>query len=134
MGQTLISRDDQTNSYVSEQTHKFLDTGYLKFHYRANTQFIVREKVLYGFKHQFLDGVDVFTIHGQFIGKLYRIRENKYSEIASKEIVSKLINEYLYSTKNREKLQENLDQLYELNSANIIQQTIVNNFITNHEK
>lgn len=134
MGSISIIRDEETKSYVSEEIFKHLDTGFLKMHYRANTMFIIREKVLYGFKKQFLDSVDVFTIHGHFIGKLYRIRENEYHANASKEIVSKMLNEYLYSIKNRETLEIHLQHLYDMNSNNFIQETIVNNFVRQHEK
>lgn len=110
---------------------KSLDTGLLYNCWRTSDKFIVKETVMFGFNHDFLDSVEVFTIEGFHVGKKYRIRETKWDSYnnASKYLVSQMISTYLRTAKNIDEMFcLAINQLYYDNDCNM---TILENFLQN---
>jgi len=121
------------NGLKTVRPYKSISTGTLHRYYRQSGNFILREKVLHGFSHAFLDGVDLFGIGGSFIGSVYRIRESRWSSSVSKDIVTKLLRDFLYS-------KHNIDATLEQTISGFYQQggktdnELVSRFIALHEK
>ena len=126
----LLNYNEEMNTLFTNNVWKQLDTGRLVRHYRANASFIVRETVIIGFKKKFIDSIDVFTNLGYHIGKLYRIRETEWSRTSTNEIVSRLLNEYLYSANNLVYLNDIISEIYDKQPNAVM----IQEFITRHEK
>ena len=131
MKNSEITWDADTLSWVKTETVTLLDTGIIKHYYHCNGTFILRERVLHGFKKQFLDGLDIFTTQGYHIGKIYRIRNNEFWHKSSEELVRKMLSEFLWSDKNRESLDSDVDALYHMSALYCMH---IKLFINNHEK
>lgn len=129
--------DEEISSYKKLEPTKILHTGRIYEHYRASLMFVLREKVMTGFKKDFLESVEIFTRDGFKIASTYRIRENEWHKDASKEIVKRHIKEFLYSKYNiNAYLNDELDMLYATKSEILSFKSWLNieNFISVHEK
>ena len=55
-----LTYDASTNTLSKDEVvYKQLETGQIRHFYRGNGKFIIREAVLIGFLHNFLDGLDI---------------------------------------------------------------------------
>jgi hypothetical protein len=110
---------EEYRAFVEPKVHKQLDSGQILLHYRISTKYVIVEKVFYGFKKKFLDGLEIFTIDGCLISKLYRIRNVEYSATSSKDLVEKHLFDFMYCQENRKLLPNFIKLFYEPSNENV---------------
>ena len=102
------------SSTMQVEPAKNLQTGKIINHYRFSKNFLIIEKVLYGYANKkFLDGVTILTINSCKIATSFHIRGKEYNNGSSVKVVDKFLKEFLNTKENKEKfLQETLVELY----------------------
>lgn len=103
----------QNAAFKCDTMFKDVNTGQLFDHYRVSGRFIVRETIMTGHKHNFVDSVSVFTHDGFVVGQVYRVRETiANSHDSTKPIVENILKTAAYTSIAKASVEIDIEQLY----------------------